>query len=104
MIKFLKTLFGIHSESLQPVLQRGAVVIDVRTPVEFKQGHIKDAKNIPLNEIKLKADMIRRWEKPIITVCRSGARSQAANSLLKSFNIESYNGGGWTSFKNKYKL
>ena len=104
MFQFLKNIFKSNTNSLQPVLDKGAIIIDVRTAGEFKQGHLEGAKNIPLNELKLKADLIRGWGKPIITVCRSGARSQSAKSLLTSYNIESYNGGAWTSFQNKYTL
>jgi phage shock protein E len=104
MFKFLRSLFGKNNETIQQVLAKGAVIVDVRTPAEFKQGHLKGAKNVPLNEIKLKADLVRGWGKPVITVCRSGSRSLAAKGILRSLNIESYNGGAWTSFQNKYSL
>ena len=104
MFEFIKHLFGGSSDTLQPVIQKGAIIIDVRTKAEFNQGHVKGSKNIPLNEIKLKSDIIRSWGKPIITVCRSGNRSGIAKSILQSNNIESYNGGAWNSFKDKYAL
>jgi phage shock protein E len=51
------------------------------------------ALNIPLNELKLKSDLIRKWNKPVITVCRSGNRSGIAKGILKATGIDAYNGG-----------
>jgi hypothetical protein len=39
--------------------------------------------------------------RPVITVCRSGTRSGVAKGILKSAGVEIYNGGAWTSLKNK---
>lgn len=100
----LRSLFGGNKESLQPVLEKGAVILDVRSPAEFRQGHITGAKNIPLDELKLKTEMIRKWNKPVVTVCRSGARSQVARNILKAQGIESHNGGSWSGLKSKYSL
>lgn len=97
MLHFFKNLFtGKNTTILQQVLAKGAVIIDVRTPGEYGQGHIKGAQNIPLNEIKLKSEIIKRWGKPVITVCRSGSRSLMAKNTLTSAGIEAYNGGAWT--------
>lgn len=104
MFKFLRSLFRNNKEAILQALAKGAVIVDVRTPVEFKERHLKGAKNIPLDEIKMKADFIRSWGKPIITVCKSGSRSMVANGILHSFNIESYNGGAWTNLQNKFSL
>lgn len=104
MFKYLRSLFRNNNETIQQALAKGAVIVDVRTLAEFTEGHLKGAKNIPLNEIKMKADFIRSWGKPIVTVCKSGSRSMAAKGILRSLNIESYNGGAWSSFQNKYSL
>lgn len=94
---------GGSEESLHPVLQKGAVILDVRTKAEFDQGHLKGSKNIPLNEIRLREGVIRNWNAPVITLCRSGSRSRSAKSLLASMGIEAYDGGAWTRFKKKYQ-
>jgi phage shock protein E len=104
MLQFFKRLLGGSTASLQPVIQRGAVIIDVRTRDEYKQGHLKGSKNIPLNEVRLKSDIIRSWGKPVITVCRSGNRSQLAKAQIEAIGVETYNGGAWASFKTKYAL
>ena len=99
MLKFLKSFFTKDNSAIETALLNGAVVLDVRTPSEFQQGHLKDSKNIPLNEIRSKMETIKKWNKPVIIVCRSGARSAAAKSILSSAGLEVYNGGSWTNLK-----
>jgi rhodanese-related sulfurtransferase len=102
MLKFLRSLFNNNPPDLiKQALEKGAVIIDVRTPAEFSQGHIKTSKNIPLNEIESQIPVIKAWGKPVITVCRTGSRSQIALNILKGAGIESYNGGAWTNLKNQ---
>jgi phage shock protein E len=97
MFNFLKKLFTKDNSAILQAMEKGAVIIDVRTANEFKGGHIQGSKNIPVNEIRSKIDMIRKWNKPVITVCLSGGRSAAAKSVLASAGIEVYNGGAWYS-------
>ncbi|HWI90059.1 MAG TPA: rhodanese-like domain-containing protein [Flavisolibacter sp.] len=99
MLNFLKKLFTKDNSAMLQALEKGAVIIDVRNPSEFRQGHIQGSKNIPVNEIRSKVEMIRKWNKPVITVCLSGGRSAAAKSVLASAGIEVYNGGPWYSLR-----
>ena len=99
MFNFFKKLFVKDNSAIVQALEKGAVIIDVRSPNEFRGGHIQGSKNIPVNEIKLKIDTIRKWNKPVITVCLSGGRSAAAKSVLASAGIEVYNGGPWYSLQ-----
>ena len=99
MLNFLKKLFTKDNSALIAAIEKGAVIVDVRNPYEFKQGHIQGSKNIPVNEIRSKVEMIRKWNKPVITVCLSGGRSAAAKSVLASAGIEVYNGGPWFSLR-----
>ena len=97
MWNFLKKIFTKDNSGLLQALEKGAVIIDVRNPNEFRQGHIPGSKNIPVSEIRSRVEMIRKWNKPVITVCLSGGRSAAAKSVLASAGIEAYNGGSWQS-------
>ena len=99
MLNFLKKLFTKDNSAMLQALEKGAVIIDVRNPGEFSKGHIQGSKNIPVNEIRSKVEMIRKWNKPVITVCLSGGRSAAAKSVLASAGIEVYNGGPWYSLQ-----
>jgi rhodanese-related sulfurtransferase len=94
-------LFGGNktSEKVTDLLQRGALIVDVRTPQEYKAGHIKESINIPLDKIGGKVNDLKRKNKPIVTCCRSGARSGMAADQLRRAGIEVENGGPWNSVK-----
>lgn len=100
----LSFLFGSgkKSESLATFKEKGAVIIDVRTSSEYKEGHIKGSKNIPLNVVSSKINDIKKLNKPIVVCCRSGMRSAQAASILKNNGIEVMNGGGWTSLNSQW--
>jgi len=79
--------------------QSEVVLIDVRTDAEFAQGSIQGAKHMPLHMLPLVADQIEN-EKPVVLICRSGARSAQACAFLasKGFgNVYNLRGGvmGW---------
>jgi glyoxylase-like metal-dependent hydrolase (beta-lactamase superfamily II)/rhodanese-related sulfurtransferase len=59
-------------------------VVDVREPDEFTDalGHIHGARLLPLSQLAARADSIDRG-RPVVTVCRSGARSAQATVLLQ---------------------
>jgi rhodanese-related sulfurtransferase len=94
MFSFLKKLFGPGTD-FKALKENGAIIIDVRTPQEFDHGHIQGSKNIPLDKIQREIKTIKNFNKPIITVCKSGARSGMAKSILKRAGVEVYNGGPW---------
>ncbi|MBS1602279.1 MAG: rhodanese-like domain-containing protein [Bacteroidetes bacterium] len=86
-------------KDLKSIYLSGAVIIDVRTPGEFSEGHIKGAINIPLDRLPENVHEVKRLEKSIITCCRSGARSGAALTVLSQAGLEAYNGGAWQSLE-----
>lgn len=100
MLNFFKKLFGGNPVNYQELVKSGAQIIDVRTPAEFAGGHIKNAKNIPLQQLQSQMKKID-LKKPIITCCASGMRSASAKAILSQNGFETYNGGGWQSLKNK---
>ena len=94
MFSFLIKIFGPGTD-FKALKENGAIIIDVRTPQEFDHGHIQGSKNIPLDKIQREIKTIKNYNKPIITVCKSGARSGMAKSILKGAGVEVYNGGPW---------
>lgn len=66
-------------------------IIDVRTQEEFAEGHIKNAINIPLDEI---SDVSFNKDLELIVYCRSGARSAQAASILKDLGYTVKDMGG----------
>ena len=96
-----KTLFGIGGPKvdLREKIAQGATIVDVRTPDEFRGGHVAGAINIPLDKLNNQLSKLDK-SKPVITCCRSGARSGMAADILKHEGFEVYNGGPWTSVNN----
>ena len=96
----LQTLFGIGGPKVDIAqkIKEGATIIDVRTPEEFKSGHVKGSINIPLDKVQGQLGKINK-NKPVITCCRSGARSGMAADVLKRNGFECYNGGAWTTVR-----
>jgi rhodanese-related sulfurtransferase len=84
MLEYLKNLLGIgkRKELLLEAIRKGSYIIDVRTPQEYRIGHIQQAVNIPLELISKNADKIAKIGKPVITCCQSGGRSGRAASRL----------------------
>lgn len=73
------------TEAVQLINRKDAVIVDVREPNEFKAGHIPNARNFPLAQIKERAkDLAKLKGKPLLLVCQTGARSaQACVDLQK---------------------
>ncbi len=70
--------------ALQLINHKEACVVDVREPDEFKNGHLLNAKLVPLGKLRDRIGELERFrDKPVVVVCRSGNRSAAACALLK---------------------
>lgn len=104
MIDTLKKIFGIGPKvNYTELITRGAIILDVRTSSEYKTGHIKGSVNIPLQILQSNLAKLEK-NKPIITCCASGMRSNSAKIILKSKGFrEVYNGCGWMSLQSKIK-
>lgn len=69
----------VDYKEAKQLTEKGAVLIDVRSPLEYDQGHAKGAINVPLQEIDL---ITYKKDKKIIVYCRSGSRSKTAAETL----------------------
>jgi rhodanese-related sulfurtransferase len=100
MLTLLKNLLGIGPKvDLNELRASGAVVVDVRTPTEYKEGHINGSINLPLQTLGNNLNKLNK-DQVIITCCRSGSRSGMAKRMLKRNGFEQvHNGGPWTSLK-----
>ncbi len=84
----------ITPQELADMLKNGdaPVVVDVREPWEYAQGHVPGALLIPLGQLPYKLDQLDS-SKPVAASCASGNRSQSAAALLgqkgfaKVFNV-----------------
>ena len=61
----------------------GAVLLDVRPPDEYWQGHIPGSKNVPFQSISKVAGMIDNKSTPIFVYCLGGVRSRQAAAILQ---------------------
>ena len=79
------------------------LILDVRTPNEYHQGHIRNSKLIPVQQLESRISEINEYkDKPILVYCRSGNRSTVASEILIKHGFKKvYNlmGGikGWKS-------
>lgn len=85
---FLDTLFKkpyrvVDPGEAQEAVERGAVLLDVREPHEWKSGHAPKARHIPLGQLGARAGELPR-NREILVVCRSGARSARAAKMLSA--------------------
>ena len=86
----------------QPAKAKG-IWIDVRTPEEFKEGHLKDAVNIPVDQIGARIGSVSPDKSaPVNLYCRSGRRSEAALQELKKMGYTNVtNHGGYQDLLQK---
>ncbi|GIU02936.1 sulfurtransferase [Shewanella algidipiscicola] len=79
------------------MIDNGAMIVDVRTPEEFAQGHLANAINIPFENIA--AEFAKRnidKATNVVLYCRSGRRSDIAQmSLIEQGYTNTHNGGGY---------
>ena len=93
----LLSLFGVKSreQKVKEAIEEGAVIVDVRTPQEYNEGHISNSLNIPLNQIEARVSTLKKKEKTIILCCKSGGRAGRAKAILTKNGLKAVNGGSW---------
>jgi rhodanese-related sulfurtransferase len=95
------TISTISPQSLFELCKRGKkfALIDVRTPVEFREVHVEFAQNVPLDRLDPVALMQSRngcTDEPLYLICRSGSRGgQACEKFLAAgfTNVVNVEGG-----------
>ena len=71
-------------------LYPGALLVDVREPWEYEEGHEEAHVNIPLHELPGRMDELVALERPVVFFCASGKRSRMAVELVKGHGVEAY--------------
>lgn len=98
----MEELRAIRVEQVKADLDEGKdfVLLDVRTPEEYEEGHIEGALNIPLKELAYEVENeIPDVETTIYLYCRSGVRVITAGHILYDLGYENvYNMGGILSW------
>ena len=83
------------------------IVLDVRKPVEYAEGHVKDAVNLPLSELNDPLNMaVIEDDQNVYIYCGSGYRSITAASLFKRQGIHNVRNvvGGWDEIKTQKNI
>ena len=61
----------------------GAILLDVRIPQEYQEGHIPESKNIPLQQLNNIVSVVKNKDIPLFVYCYSGVRSRQATGMLQ---------------------
>ena len=93
----MRRMGQISAAAAREHLKNGALVIDVRTPGEYAQGHLPTAVNMPVESIEaMLPKRVSDRDKVLLLHCQSGMRSGVARRKLralgyqKAFNLGSY--------------
>ena len=80
----------------------GAILLDVRTPQEYGEGHIPGSKNLPLQQLDKIRSVTDNKNIPIFVYCHSGARSRQAAAMLQHLGYANVNNiGGIAAYQGK---
>jgi rhodanese-related sulfurtransferase len=78
---------------------RRPLLLDVRTAQEFEAGHLPEAVNIPVDELRSRLGELRR-DREIAAYCQVGQRGYLATRILTQHGYRAANiGGGYKTFK-----
>lgn len=102
-MQFLKKILGLGPKTdYSELIKQGAIILDVRSKGEFAGEHVKNAINIPVDQLDNNLSKLKDKNKCIICCCASGMRSGSAKRILeaKGYNVV-FNAGSWYSLQNK---
>lgn len=94
---------AIAPAAFEKAITPKAQLIDVRTPAEFAEGHLKDARNLDWTSGALQAEAAQLDKNaPVLLYCASGRRSAAARAFLSQQgfkDVQDMDGGirAWTA-------
>jgi phage shock protein E len=90
------SFLGFGSGTIKNALRKGAIIVDVRTGIEYDRGHLPDAFNIPADRILASAGRLKAANRPIIVCSNNDPRSHTAVQQLKAKGVKNViNGGDW---------
>lgn len=72
-------------------------LLDTRTPMEYRRGHVEGFINIPVDELRERIEELDK-SKPVYVMCQSGLRSYIASRILAGNDFDSYNFAGGFRF------
>jgi rhodanese-related sulfurtransferase len=83
-------LIQVSTNMAVQMINRGAMIIDVRPTEAFAGGHIVNARNIPLADIETRPDSVKKKkDKVLLTVCDTGPVARRAADVLRKAGYDS---------------
>lgn len=87
----------LDSARARQLVGDGATLLDVRTPGEFRSGHVEGALNIPVQQLAQRISEVPK-DAPVVVYCASGARSASAVGQLRKAGYDAHNLGGMANW------
>ena len=84
-----RALSQVSSADALRIINKGAMIVDVRSVDAFGSGHIVNARNIGLEALESDRPPLKRKNKVLLTVCENGASSSRAANALRKAGFES---------------
>lgn len=78
---------------IRKLVEEGAFILDVREEAEYEAGHIINAINIPLSQLRKRMNEVPK-DRPVYVHCRTGQRSYNAVLALQTHGYDVYNVSG----------
>lgn len=79
----------VTKEELDSYIKQNAIIIDVRSPQEYREGHVDGAISIPDYQIKKEIEkQIHNKEQLIVVYCSTGHRSQRVQKTLENMGYK----------------
>ena len=75
---------ALHHRQL---VEQGALLLDVRTPAEFSEGHVPHATNIPVQELGARLGEVGPKTRPVVVYCRSGGRRRSSGHVYRAVGV-----------------
>lgn len=102
LFDFLRSSADINAGVAEYKATDGAVLLDVRTAEEYRDGHIEGSINLPLDRISFIKNAVKDKSTPLYVHCLSGSRSGQAVLYLKQIGFRNAtNIGGISSYRGK---
>jgi rhodanese-related sulfurtransferase len=85
------------SRDAHQLVERGALLVDVRSRAEFAELHLPGSVNIPVEELKKRMSELPK--RPLVVYCHTGVRAGFATAMLRKAGFEVHNLGSLARWK-----
>ena len=89
---FIRCATDTTAAEARRLVERGALLLDVRSPSEFAERHIPGSRNLPVEELKRRLSELPR-DRALVVYCHTGARAGFATEILRKAGFRVFNLG-----------